>query len=80
MPAILEAIPYRLSRRQAHATRASTRTVAGHGYACVRLDLRGTGESDGLITDEYTAQEHTDACEVIAVARRAALVRRATSA
>ena len=39
---------------------------AGHGYACVRVDLRGTGDSDGVILDEYTAQEHADVVEVIA--------------
>ena len=27
----------------------------GHGYACIRLDIRGTGESEGLITDEYAS-------------------------
>ena len=27
--------------------------------------MRGSGESDGLMTDEYTAQEHKDAIEVI---------------
>ena len=39
---------------------------AGHGYACVRLDIRGTGDSEGLIDDEYTVQEQLDGCEVIA--------------
>ena len=29
--------------------------VAGHGYACIRLDIRGTGESEGVITGEHRA-------------------------
>ena len=39
---------------------------AGHGYACLRIDMRGNGESDGLMHDEYTAQEQADAVEAIA--------------
>jgi hypothetical protein len=38
---------------------------AGHGYAAVRVDLRGSGDSDGLLFDEYLPQEHDDAVEVI---------------
>ena len=38
---------------------------AGHGYACVRVDMRGSGESDGLLLDEYLKQEQDDALEVI---------------
>jgi hypothetical protein len=38
---------------------------AGHGYACLRVDMRGNGDSDGLMADEYTPQELQDACEVI---------------
>jgi putative CocE/NonD family hydrolase len=38
---------------------------AGHGYAAVRVDLRGSGDSDGLLRDEYLKQEHDDALEVI---------------
>src|SRR4029079_17231163 len=39
---------------------------AGHGYAAVRVDLRGTGDSDGILIDEYTRQEQDDALEVLA--------------
>ncbi len=65
VPAILEASPYRL-------TDGGQRDWdvypywAGCGYACARVDLRGTGDSEGLILDEYTAQEQRDVCEVIA--------------
>ena len=39
---------------------------AGHGYAAVRVDIRGSGELDGLLSDEYAQQEQDDALEVIA--------------
>ena len=26
---------------------------AGHGYASLRIDLRGSGDSDGYLVDEY---------------------------
>ena len=66
VPAILEYLPYR--RRDGTVLRdAETyRYLAGHGYAGVRVDLRGAGDSDGLMRDEYLAQEQADACEVIA--------------
>jgi putative CocE/NonD family hydrolase len=45
--------------------------VAGHGYACLRIDLRGSGDSDGILDDEYSAREHDDLVEAIAwVARQ----------
>ena len=66
MPAILEYIPYR--RRDGTRERDATTHpyFAGHGYACVRVDIRGTGDSDGVILDEYLKQEQDDAVEVIA--------------
>ena len=39
--------------------------LAGHGYACIRLDIRGTGDSEGIITDEYTEQEQLDGVAAI---------------
>ena len=39
---------------------------AGHGYAAIRVDMRGSGESDGVLLDEYLRQEQDDALEVIA--------------
>ncbi len=39
---------------------------AGHGHACIRLDIRGTGDSEGLITDEYRLSEQDDAVAAIA--------------
>lgn len=38
---------------------------AAHGYACVRVDIRGSGDSEGRSLDEYVQQEQDDALEVI---------------
>src|SRR6202011_4676380 len=40
--------------------------LGGHGYAGVRVDIRGSGESAGLLLDEYSEQELADGVEVIA--------------
>ena len=66
VPAILEAIPYRLADGMAARDAGIHPYFAGHGYAAVRLDLRGSGESGGILTDEYAAQEQKDLLEVIA--------------
>ncbi|TKG70496.1 CocE/NonD family hydrolase [Prauserella endophytica] len=66
VPAILEFIPYR--RRDLTAQRDSVHHpyLAGHGYAAVRVDLRGSGDSDGILADEYLEQELADGEEVLA--------------
>lgn len=66
VPVILEYLPYR--RRDGTIERdAITHTwFAEQGYAAVRLDIRGTGDSDGLMRDEYMPQEQSDAVEAIA--------------
>ena len=66
VPAILEYLPYR-KRDGTYERDALTHPyLAGHGYAAVRVDIRGCGESDGLLSDEYAQQEQDDALEVIA--------------
>ena len=55
MPAILEAVPYRLSDGMATRDVLIHPYWAARGYACVRVDLRGSGESDGFLEDEYHA-------------------------
>jgi predicted acyl esterase len=66
VPAILEYLPYR-KRDGTYERDALTHPyLAGHGYACVRVDIRGSGESEGLLFDEYAKQEQDDGVEVIA--------------
>ncbi len=65
VPAILEFLPYR-KRDGTVARDALTHPwFARRGYAGVRVDMRGCGDSDGVLTDEYTPQELSDAVEVI---------------
>jgi uncharacterized protein len=65
VPAILEYLPYRKRDGTSQRDALTHPYFAGHGYACVRVDMRGNGESDGLMLDEYTEQEQDDALEVI---------------
>ena len=65
VPAILEYIPYRKRDGTAVRDQLTHPYFAGHGYAAVRVDMRGNGESDGLMADEYLKQEQDDALEVI---------------
>ena len=65
VPAVLEYIPYRKRDGTLPRDEMMHAYVAGHGYACVRVDMRGNGDSEGLMADEYTIQELADACEVI---------------
>jgi uncharacterized protein len=66
VPAIVEYHPYRKRDLSAVNNEPMHGYLAGHGYAAVRLEIRGSGESDGILRDEYLAQELNDACEAIA--------------
>jgi len=66
VPAILEYLPYRKDDGTAARDAGTHAYFAGHGYAGVRVDIRGSGDSEGLLWDEYTEQEQDDALEVIA--------------
>jgi putative CocE/NonD family hydrolase len=66
VPAVLEYLPYRKTDGTAIRDAKRQPYLAGFGYAGVRVDMRGTGESDGILTDEYTEQEQEDGLEVIA--------------
>lgn len=65
VPAVLEYIPYRKRDGTLPRDELMHPYVAGHGYACVRVDIRGNGDSEGLMTDEYSQQEMDDAVAVI---------------
>lgn len=66
VPAIMEYIPYRKRDLSRGRDALNHPYMAMHGYACVRIDVRGGGDSDGVLTDEYTPQEQEDAVEAIA--------------
>jgi hypothetical protein len=66
VPAILEYIPYRKGDGTVLRDAQMHPYFAGHGYAAVRVDLRGSGDSEGVLRDEYLTQEHDDALEVLA--------------
>jgi len=65
VPAILEYIPYRKRAGTRARDEPMHRYFAGHGYAALRIDLRGSGESDGLLKDEYLPQEQEDGVAAI---------------
>jgi len=64
-PAILEMIPYRKDDWRAAADESRGEWLAARGYAFCRLDVRGTGSSPGIATDEYTARETQDGAEAV---------------
>lgn len=65
VPAILEYIPYRKREFTRRRDDIMHHWMAGQGYACVRVDLRGSGESEGLLTDEYLPLELDDGEAII---------------
>lgn len=66
VPLVLEWIPYRQSDNTAVGDAMIHGFFAAHGMAAMRIDLRGSGNSSGLLHDEYLAREQDDAVEVIA--------------
>ena len=64
-PVVLEALPYRKDDVTASYRAEYERLCDEYGYAVARVDLRGTGSSEGVATDEYPASEQADLCRVI---------------
>lgn len=65
VPAVLEYIPYRKNDGTAARDVSLHLPVAAAGYAVVRVDMRGSGDSDGILPDEYAPIEQSDALEVL---------------
>lgn len=65
VPTIIEVLPYR--KRDIYAPRDAMhhRYFAGHGYACMRVDIRGSGDSDGHQGVFAMQQEQDDTLEVL---------------
>jgi len=66
VPAILEYLPYRKRDATAQRDALTHSHFAANGYAGVRVDMRGCGDSDGIILGEYLQQEQDDGLQVIA--------------
>ena len=61
VPAVLEYLPYRKRDGTIVRDALTHPYLAGHGYAAIRVDMRGNGDSEGIMLDEYTQQEQDDA-------------------
>jgi hypothetical protein len=66
VPAVLETTPYRKRDSTRAYARYWGRKLAQCGIAFARLDARGSGDSGGLLLDEYLPREQQDAAEAIA--------------
>lgn len=65
VPAILEYIPYRKRDGTRRRDERMHPYLASYGYVCARVDMRGSGDSEGVLTDEYLEQEQADCLEVL---------------
>jgi len=65
-PALLEIIPYRKGDLTRARDERNHPFFAAHGFASVRVDMRGSGDSEGCMPDMYTVHELTDTRHVIA--------------
>lgn len=65
-PVVFESIPYRTRDAYSAADAHWGATLAAHGIGFARIDVRGSGDSEGLLADEYLALEQDDAVAVIA--------------
>lgn len=65
VPAILEYIPYRKRDNTRVRDSMIQHYMAGYGYAAVRVDMRGSGDSEGVLMDEYILQEQEDGLAVL---------------
>jgi putative CocE/NonD family hydrolase len=66
VPAVFEFLPYRKRDGTSPRDESTYPVFAAAGIAGVRVDIRGSGESDGVIDGEYTPLELANACELIA--------------
>ncbi len=63
-PAVMEYTPYRKDDVDLES-RSFYLTLPRHGYVVARVDIRGTGGSGGISTDEYTLQEQHDGYDAV---------------
>ena len=65
VPAVLEYIPYRKRDYSAVRDQTTHAYLAGHGYAGVRVDVRGCGDSDGFHSEQWSSAYDEDALQVL---------------
>ena len=65
VPAIFEYIPYRKADMVRARDERNHPFFAAHGYGSVRVDMRGSGDSEGRMPDMYAENELSDARAVI---------------
>ena len=65
LPAVLEYLPYRKRDLMRSRDEPIHRYFASQGIASIRVDIRGSGDSYGIMHDEYSEQELRDALEVL---------------
>jgi len=63
--AVLEYLPYRKRDAYRYRDDVAGPFLAKEGIALLRVDIRGTGDSDGAMVDEYMPIEQADALAVI---------------
>jgi predicted acyl esterase len=66
VPVVLEYIPYRTFDRYRGLDDRWGQALASQGIAFARIDIRGSGNSEGLLLDEYLESEQRDAEDSIA--------------
>jgi uncharacterized protein len=66
VPVVWEYLPYRKRDGVRERDDATALDLAPYGIAFARVDIRGTGDSEGIITDEYSPAELTDGVECVA--------------
>jgi len=66
VPAVFEYIPYRKADMVRARDERNHPFLAENGYAALRVDMRGSGDSEGVMPDMYSDDELSDARHIIA--------------
>jgi uncharacterized protein len=66
VPVVLEYLPYRKRDLMRSRDDEWGESFSPYGFAYARVDIRGSGSSDGVLLGEYLKSEQDDAVEVIA--------------
>ncbi|CAF2658716.1 unnamed protein product [Rotaria sp. Silwood2] len=64
-PSILEYLPYRKSDLTSTRDEIRLKYLSGFGYVSIRVDIRGTGNSQGIFGDEYSEEELSDGLKIL---------------